>query len=83
MSIYTVLKSSEFSVGDRVVFVENEDAGYDIGSQNPLLDTPYFCEGTVTNTFDRNTHVRWDNGCVNEYEDYTLAKVDYRVLSIW
>jgi len=82
---YTTLHQSEIEVGDRVIFVKNDIAEYDVGRNNPLVGTEYECEGVVEE-IDFNVHVLWDNGHINEYDNYTLAKVNDNkgtVISIW
>ena len=61
--------------GDRVVFVSNEN-GYSLGSNNPMVGTPFECEGTVAMAAGSSYRVIWDNGCTNSYRtgDLELAK---------
>lgn len=72
-----------FNNGDRVRFVDN-CRNYTIGSANPLVGTPYECEGTVEHAGLISVSVRWDNGTINNYDIKTLALSEgYRVISIW
>lgn len=72
-----------FNSGDRVRFVNN-CRNYTIGSSNPLVGTPYECEGTIEQAGLIGVSVKWDNGTKNTYDVKTLALSEgHRVISIW
>jgi hypothetical protein len=59
----------KFRNGDRVVFYNNNN-GYSVGRNNPLVGTPDFCCGTVI--AGNGSRVQWDNGSENAYDPTDL-----------
>jgi hypothetical protein len=62
----------DFTVGDRVVFVNNP-YDYVVGSANPLLGTDWACIGTIISINDTAIEVHWDCGPCNIYRESCLA----------
>lgn len=72
MAVCTKYDKRIFCVDDRVVFINNH-SGYNIGPDNPLFGSPFFCIGTVTEVKSPyNVSVVWDNGFRNGYKHTDL-----------
>ena len=71
----------KLKIGDRVIYISGN---YTAEENNPLVDTEYFCKGTITDyDEDRNMicpyRVDWDNGNVNSYREEDLQLVDVKL----
>ena len=71
----------KLKVGDRVIYISGN---YESEENNPLVDTEYFCKGTINNyDEDRNLicpyRVNWDNGNANSYKEEDLQLVDVKL----
>jgi hypothetical protein len=61
----------DFREGDRVFLISNK-RGYSLGMSNPLVGTPFECEGTVVRARS-GYRVDWDNGHSNSYAEGDLG----------
>lgn len=76
------LKVSGCDKGMRVVLINK---GYQPRKNNPVINTPYQCLGTIIIVFKDFVRVLWDNESTNSYKDNDLALVenDKQYLDIW
>ena len=72
----TLLKAKECKPG-MVVLLTNPAPTYSIGPSNPLVGTPFECEGTVSCASKSSIAVRWKNGGSNSYRDNELSLFRY------
>jgi len=71
------INGNEIPKGAKVKLV-NPSPGYNIGKNNPLVETRWECEGS----FLGGCSVRWSNGTRNGYNDGELMQVG-AYIDIW
>ena len=74
-----------FNIGNRVVYISG---AHGASPSNPLIDTSWFCEGTITELYEEDDgvyldehypiRVKWDNKNSNvyKYEDLKIVYID-------
>ena len=69
---YDYLTVNNAKMEDRVVLA-NPNLRYCVGNANPVINTHFFCCGTVTNITNSRISVEWDNKSRNSYVNNELA----------
>lgn len=69
---YEYLTVDNAKIGDKVVLA-NPNPRYSVGNTNPVINTHFFCRGTITNMTSSRISVEWDNGSRNSYMNNELA----------
>ena len=69
---YEYLTVDNAKIGDKVVLA-NPNPRYSVSNTNPVINTHFFCCGTVTNVTNSRISVEWDNKSRNTYVDNELA----------
>lgn len=69
---HVYLTTNNARIGDRVILA-NPNPRYFVSSANPVINTHFFCYGTITSMTRSRISVEWNNGSRNTYTDNELA----------